>query len=477
MARRCASVGRLKWTTIAQSRRAGGREAPGGDRRRRSKRAVEAHIFAWPSACSLILIILTLSWSPRRSQQATNMTRLAIIPRQTPELLSAFARLGLAGSPKAIRAAPIAGPSSRPSCSTPPSTRRFTTSSPRRLATEAAEPTVQALAADESAFTAAPPATWTSQSRRVGLIARKRGMVTYFLPTGQAIPCTVLQIDDCQVSAHIGFPPTKPHPTHDAKGQPIKIPKLAPYTALQIAAGEVTSRIGIGKSVKGHLAKAGIKTKKRVLKEFKITKDALLPLGKYSQVLSRGCESTRSRSSFCTFLSHSSGTTLSAAHFVPGQDVDVSCTARGKGFQGAMKRHGFHGLRASHGVSISHRSHGSTGQNSDPSRVWPGQKMAGRMGGKRATVHNLKVLRVDLDRELILVKGPLPGPDGGVVEVTDARRSLIWKAAKKNKKQGLEGAEALPEGIDALPFPAGTREMKAGLPSIIEWTGASATAA
>lgn len=103
--------------------------------------------------------------------------------------------------------------------------------------------------------------------------------------------------------------------------------------------------------------------------------------------------------------------------------------------------------------------------------------MAGRMGGKRATVHNLKVLRVDLDRELILVKGPLPGPDGGVVEVTDARRSLVWKAAKKNKKQGLEGAEALPEGIDALPFPAGTKEMKAGLPSIIEWTGAPATAA
>lgn len=219
------------------------------------------------------------------------MTRLAIIPRQTPELLSAFARLGLAGTPRAVRAAPVAGPSSRPSCSAPPSTRRFTTSSPRRLATEAAEPIVQAPAAEPAA---SPSATWTSQSRRVGLIARKRGMVTYFLPTGQAVPCTVLQIDDCQVSAHIGFPPSKPHPTHDEKGQPMKIPKLAPYTALQIAAGEVTSRIGIGKSAKGHLAKAGIKTKKRVLKEFKITKDALLPLGKYAQLSLRGCEDTGS---------------------------------------------------------------------------------------------------------------------------------------------------------------------------------------
>lgn len=165
------------------------------------------------------------------------------------------------------------------------------------------------------------------------------------------------------------------------------------------------------------------------------------------------------------------GTTLSAAHFVPGQDVDVSATSRGKGFQGPMKRHGFKGLKASHGVSLAHRSHGSTGQNQDPGRVFPGKKMAGRMGGQRATVHNLTVLRVDLERELLFVKGNVPGPAGGMVEVTDARRNLIWKALAKNKKMGLDGEEALPKGILGLPFPAGTDQLKKSLPPVIEWRG------
>lgn len=268
-------------------------------------------------------------------------------------------------------------------------------------------------------------------------------MIKYFLPTGESVPCTVLQVDNCQVSAHIGFEPKEPHPTHDDKGQPLRIPKTAPYLALQVAAGDVKSRTGISKAVVGHLRKAGITQPKRSLKEFKITRDAVVPLG----------------------------TVLSAAHFVPGQDVDVSCPSRGKGFQGAMKRHGFKGLRASHGVSISHRAHGSTGQHQDPGRVFPGKKMAGRMGGKRATIHNLKVLRIDLERDLVYVCGNVPGPDEGMVEVTDARRSLIWKAESKNAKVGAKGAEALPAGVQGLPFPAGTREMAAGLPKIVEWTG------
>lgn len=142
-----------------------------------------------------------------------------------------------------------------------------------------------------------------------------------------------------------------------------------------------------------------------------------------------------------------------------------------------MKRHGFKGQRASHGNSVSHRALGSTGQHQDPGRVFPGKKMPGRMGGNhQSTVHGLKVLRIDLGRELILVKGNVPGPDGGMVQVTDARRSLIWKAAKKNKKQGLDGKEVLPEGIEGLPFPAGTRAMKKGLPQIVEWTGATTMA-
>lgn len=270
-------------------------------------------------------------------------------------------------------------------------------------------------------------------------------MLTYFLATGQAIPCTVLQVDANQISAQIGFEPATPHPTHDpATGAPIRVPQVAPYLALQVAATDTHSRNhGSNRSRKGHLAKAGIKAGKKVLKEFKISADAVLPLG----------------------------THLSASHFVPGQHVDVSATSRGRGFAGAMKRHGFHGLRASHGVSISHRSHGSTGQHQDPGRVFPGKRMAGRMGGKRATVHSLRVLRVDLDRQLVLVQGNVPGADGGLVEVTDARRELIWKAETKQRKAGIQGKEALPVGIEALPFPAGTRETEGGMPRIIEWNG------
>lgn len=138
-----------------------------------------------------------------------------------------------------------------------------------------------------------------------------------------------------------------------------------------------------------------------------------------------------------------------------------------------MKRHGFSGLPASHGVSISHRSHGSTGQHQDPGRVFPGKKMAGRMGGLKATVHNLRVLRVDLNRQLILVQGNVPGPDGGIVKVSDAKRALLWKSMNRRHRYGLNGTAALPEGLTGLPFPAGTREIEQALPRILEWTGSS----
>lgn len=292
--------------------------------------------------------------------------------------------------------------------------------------------------------------TWKPTSRRVGLIAKKIGMTTYFLSTGERVPATVLQVSSNQISAHIGFEA----PVHDKNGQPIhprKIRARMAYTALQVAATDSSSPRGITAQVRGHLRKAGIESDKKVIKEFKVTKDAIVPLGTY----------------------------LSAAHFVPGQYIDAQGKSRGKGFQGVMKRHGFKGLRASHGVSVSHRSHGSTGQNQDPGRVFPGKKMAGRMGGRQRTVHNLEVLRVDTVKDLLVVQGAVPGPEGGHVLLSDAKRALIGRAANawdkgilpgnKGMATGSEGAEAfLPDGVADLPFPAGTREMASTLPSIIE---------
>ncbi|KAE8268867.1 hypothetical protein A4X09_0g3482 [Tilletia walkeri] len=287
--------------------------------------------------------------------------------------------------------------------------------------------------AEAVAPTPTPPTpSWQPTSRRVGLITRKVGMTSFFLSTGQHVPATILQVMSNQISAHVSPP----------KGA---------YTAMQVAAFDVHSKRGITQPIKGHLLKAGIETPKRVIHEFRVTSDAFLPLG----------------------------TQLSAVHFVPGQHVDVRAITRGKGFQGAMKRHGFHGLRASHGVSISHRSHGSTGQHQDPGRVFPGKKMAGRMGGTaHRTVQNVRVLRIDSRDELLFVQGQVPGPEGGTVYVTDAKRALIGKAAnafsagKLRNGQLAQGdepsSEYLPEAVDDLPFPAGTKEMALAMPEVVE---------
>ncbi|CAO1623482.1 unnamed protein product [Parajaminaea phylloscopi] len=382
-----------------------------------------------------------------------------IARRAQKDLVTALSKIAIAAT-----APHIASPSLHASTSSSssqiafsastPASRFFSASTTTALAAEA--PVAAAVASDASSQASTSATTsdsasnpkWTTGSRRVGLLARKRGMATYFLSSGESVPCTVLQVDSNQISAQVGFAPAMPPATHDEKGSPLKVPKVAPYLALQVAATDVNSNTGISRTVLGHLKKAGIRRPKRVLSEFKITHDALLPLG----------------------------TVLSASHFVPGQAVDVSATSRGKGFQGPMKRHGFSGLRASHGVSISHRSHGSTGQHQDPGRVFPGKKMAGRMGGHSATVHNLRVLRVDLDRQLVLVQGNVPGPDGGMVKVSDAKRALLWKSMSRQHRFGLRGVAALPEGLKGLPFPAGTKETEQGLPRVIEWTGGTEAA-
>ncbi len=276
----------------------------------------------------------------------------------------------------------------------------------------------------------------------------KQGMVSYFLPSGIHVPATVVHVQHNEVLRQIARDPSDPADERSA-GKRNELTNLhararKAYLALQVYAGQY------GPHEKAALRSKSTTQLKGHVREFRVTPDALL----------------------------APGTELSALHFVPGQQVDVVGTTKGKGFQGAMKRHGFKGLRASHGVSISHRSHGSTGQHQDPGRVFPGKKMAGRMGGKQSTVHNVTLLRVDVPKQLLFLKGQLPGPNGSLVMLTDAKRSLIGKARNAVVKgktrdgalaQGNEkGAAYLPPGIEDLPFPAATREMEKYAPAVVE---------
>ena len=206
---------------------------------------------------------------------------------------------------------------------------------------------------------------------RTGLIAQKVGMTRVFGDKGASIAVTVLKVDGCQVVAAR---------TEETDG----------YSAVQLGAG-VRKVKRTTKPMRGHFAKAKVEPKQR-LAEFRVSTDNMLNVGDE----------------------------LTVEHFVAGQKVDACGTSIGKGFQGAMKRHNFGGLRASHGVSISHRSHGSTGQCQEPGKVFKGKKMAGHMGARRVTTQNLEVVRTDLDRGLILVKGAVPGSDGGFVLLQDA---------------------------------------------------------
>jgi len=206
---------------------------------------------------------------------------------------------------------------------------------------------------------------------RSGVIARKVGMTRVFDDNGLHVPVTVLKLDNVQVVA-------------------VRDKEKDGYTALQLGAGLAKAK-NTTKPMRGHFAKANVLPKSK-LAEFRVSADAVIEVG----------------------------STLVASHFVPGQKVDVVGTTQGKGFAGAMKRHNFGGLRASHGVSISHRSHGSTGQCQDPGKVFKGKKMAGHMGAVRNTTQNVKVVAVDDEDEIILLLGAVPGPKNGWVLVSDA---------------------------------------------------------
>lgn len=210
---------------------------------------------------------------------------------------------------------------------------------------------------------------------RTGLIAKKLGMSRIFEADGTHVPVTVLSVDGLKVVDV---------KTQDRDG----------YTAVQLGTGNAKAS-RVSKPLKGHFAKANVEPKQK-LGEFRVSEDCLLSVGDE----------------------------LSVEHFVPGQYVDVCSVSVGKGFAGVMKRHNFAGLEASHGVSISHRSHGSTGQRQDPGKVFKGKKMAGHMGDERVTVQNLKVVAIDGAKGLIMVKGGVPGSENVWVRVTDAVKKV-----------------------------------------------------
>ena len=206
---------------------------------------------------------------------------------------------------------------------------------------------------------------------RTGVIAKKLGMARFFDEAGTHVPVTVLSLEGCQVTAHR---------TQDKDG----------YVALQLGAGAKKPK-NTSKAMRGHFAKAEVEPK-RTIAEFRVSEDMLIDVG----------------------------AEITADHYLPGQKIDVTGTTVGKGFQGAMKRWNFGGMRATHGVSVSHRAHGSTGQRQDPGKTFKGKKMTGHLGQETVTTLNLTVWRVDVERGLILVKGAVPGTEGSFVKIRDA---------------------------------------------------------
>lgn len=215
---------------------------------------------------------------------------------------------------------------------------------------------------------------------RSGVIAQKVGMTRVYTDAGVNVPVTVLRMENVQVVSQR---------TNEKNG----------YTAVQLGAGKAKVK-NVSKPMRGHYAIAKVEPKRK-LAEFRVSEDNMIDVG----------------------------AELSAEHFLPGQKVDVTGTSIGKGFAGAMKRHNFGGLRASHGVSVSHRSHGSTGQCQDPGKVFKGKKMAGHMGSTRVTTQNLEIVKTDAERGLLMIKGAVPGSKGSWIMVRDAIKKALPEGA------------------------------------------------
>ncbi|RFC66104.1 50S ribosomal protein L3 [Fulvimarina endophytica] len=217
---------------------------------------------------------------------------------------------------------------------------------------------------------------------RSGVIAQKVGMTRIYNDAGEHVPVTVLKVENLQVVGQR---------TQDKNG----------YTAVQVGAGLAKVK-NTSKAMRGVFAQAQVEPKRKLV-EFRVSEDNMIDVG----------------------------AEITADHFVEGQMVDVTGTSIGKGFAGAMKRHNFGGMRATHGVSVSHRAHGSTGQNQDPGKVFKGKRMAGHMGQVRVTTQNLQIVRTDADKGLILVRGAVPGSKGGWIEIRDAVKASLPENAPK----------------------------------------------
>lgn len=212
---------------------------------------------------------------------------------------------------------------------------------------------------------------------RIGALAKKLGMTNIYDEQGSRIAVTLLKMDVTQII-------DKKTISRDG------------YEAVQIGTGQVKLN-NVSKPLKGHFAKAQVEVKKNLL-EFRVTTEInKLNIGEY----------------------------IYPSHFITGQYVDITGTSIGKGFAGGMKRHNFRGLEASHGVSVSHRSHGSTGQRQDPGKVFKGKKMAGHMGDKRVTVQNLEIVATDDEKGLIVIKGAVPGHKGSLIIIKDAIKKAL----------------------------------------------------
>lgn len=209
---------------------------------------------------------------------------------------------------------------------------------------------------------------------RSGVIAKKLGSSRLFRE-GVSVPVTLLQIESCQV---VG----------------VKTSSKNGYNAVQLGAGDIKEK-RVSKSLKGIFSKSKVGLKRK-LKEFRVSEDALLDVGFEIKV----------------------------NHYVVGQYVDVQGSSKGKGFAGVMKRHNFAGLEATHGVSISHRSHGSTGQCQDPGKVFKGKKMAGHLGDVNVTQQNIVVMDADLENNILVVCGSVPGCKGSYVYIKDSVKKV-----------------------------------------------------